>query len=190
VYLHAYRQFVDLIVGILALRKPNPATPEEMALYESAQKPRRFHVKTVKALHQLQVIAAKCMSRVLLSNPSFNYAESWVKVLVPAADRVDVAGGAMSKVAVQTIVKVFEQRNELEQISELVLEIGRYVKSRKFVANPDLLRTFLQVSIGDGVSDIDIKNATDRRGRKAKTQPHVSKREKKVRKFGKMVDNK
>jgi hypothetical protein len=190
VYLHAYRQFVDLIVGILALRKPNPATPEETALYESAQKPRRFHVKTVKALHQLQVIAAKCMSRVLLSNPSFNYAESWVKVLVPAADRVEVAGGAMSKVAVQTIVKVFEQRNELEQISELVLEIGRYVKARKFVANPDLLRTFLQVSIGDGVSDIDIKNATDRGGRKAKTQPHVSKREKKVRKFGKMVDNK
>ncbi len=189
VYLHNYRQFVDLIVSILELRKPNPITPEEAATYASSQKQRRFHVKTVKAMHLLQVIAGKCLSRVLLSNPSFNYADSLVKTVVRAADLVGVGDGALSKVAVQTIVKVFGQRNELEQIAELVLEIGRYVKSKKFAANPDLLRTFLQLSISDGVSDIDIKNATDRGDRKAK-KSHVSKREKKVRKFGKMVDTK
>ncbi len=135
------------------------------------------------------MIAGKCLSRVLLSNPSFNYADGLVKTVVRSADLVGVADGALSKVAVQTIVKVFGQRNELEQIAELVLEIGRYVKSKKFAANPDLLRTFLQLSISDGVSDIDIKNATDRGDRKAK-RSHVSKREKKVRKFGKMVDTK
>ena len=189
VFLHHYRQYVDLLVSVLALRRPNPATPEETAVYTSSQKQRRFHVKTQRALHQLQVIAVKCLGRVLLSNPSFNFADGLIKALVPAADRVEVGDGAMSRAAVQTIVKVFEQRNELEQISELVLEIGRYVKAKKFVANPDLLRTFLHVSIGDGVSDIDIKSASDRGGRKPKA-PHVSKREKKVRKFGKMVDNK
>lgn len=87
--------------------------------------------------------------------------------------------------AVQTIVKVFGQRNELEQISELVLEVGRHVRSRKFVANPELLRTFLHLNISDAVSDIDVK--ADRAERKGK---HVSKRDKKKHKFSKVVDSK
>ena len=189
VYLHSYRQFVDLLVTILTLRKPNPATAEELTVYAESKKQRHFHVNTVRALHQLQVIAIKAVGRIFLSNPSFNCADSLVKIVVRSSDAPEVAGGAMSKLAVQTIVKVFEQRNELEQIAELVLEIGRYVKSKKFSANPDLLRTFLQLNISDAVSDIDIKTASDRGDRKAKKQ-HVSKREKKVKKFGKMVDSK
>ncbi len=97
-------------------------------MYAQGKKQRHFHVTTLRALHQMQLIAIKSLSKVLLANPSFNCSDVLIKALVAAGDLQQVMDGAVSTVAVQTVVRVFEQRSELEQISELVLEIGRYVK--------------------------------------------------------------
>lgn len=93
-YIHHYRQFVELLVAVLAQRKPNPASPEEAAVYAQGKKQRRFHVATLRALHQMQLIAIKALSRVLLSNPSFNYADMLIKSLVVAGDCTEVLEGS------------------------------------------------------------------------------------------------
>lgn len=185
VFLHNYRAFVELLGVILSLRKPNPMTDADVALYENSRKQRKFHVKSLKALHQMQLIATRALNKIFLSNPSFNHGESLVKLLIPCADRMDVVNGEAAQVAVETIGALFEKRHELEQIYFTVLEMGRYVKSKKFRCNPRMLATFLRLSISDAIADIDIKNTSDRNSKQ-----HVTKKEKKARKFGKMVDNK
>jgi nucleolar complex protein 3 len=188
-YLHQYRLFVDLLTSILVLKEPNPMSKEEAKKPVDPRKQKPFRVNTLKALHQMQLIATKALAQVLLSNVSFNYSDSLVQMLVPCADWTSICGGALCKVAIETIVSLFEKRNELEQIYFTVLEIGRYVKRRKFNANPDLLRTFLQLVISDAITDIDIRSAFER-GDKKKVSKHESKKDKKLRKFGKMVDKK
>jgi hypothetical protein len=59
------------------------------------------------------------------------------------------------------------------------------VRSRKFVANPEMLRTFLHLNISDAISDIDVNS-----NRVTRKEKHVSKREKKKHKFSKVVDSK
>jgi hypothetical protein len=130
-FVHHYRLLVELLLRVLSLRKPNPASAEELAVYAQGKKQRHFHVTTLRALHQMQLIAVKSLSKVLLANPSFNCSDVLIKALVAAGDMQQVMDGAVSTVAVQTVVRVFEQRSELEQISELVLEIGRYVKVKQ-----------------------------------------------------------
>lgn len=86
--LHHYRGFAELLVQVLALRAPNPPLPDE------AQQQRRFRVVSQRALHQMQLVAVKALARVLMANPSFNYADMLVKTLVRAADLTHIMDGA------------------------------------------------------------------------------------------------
>ena len=185
ILLHHYKQFVDLMEFLLGLKAPNPATEEELKLYESGKKMKKIHVKTEHVLHQLQNVGTKALSKVFLTNPSFNFGDRVLKFIVRSANHKNAA---VASAAVATIAGLFEQKAELEQILGAVLEIGRLVKEKKFVVNAALVRTFLKLDISDNIVDIDIKNVNERKVRKEKV--FVNKKEKKARKFGKMVEAK
>lgn len=187
-FLAHYRKFVDLLKSIMVLKKPIAPEQEEQEKEKHAATNNDqplFVVKTRKALAQMQLIAAKAINKVLLANPSFNFGEDLLELVIKFANRTDLED--VSELCITTIQGVFAKEMELEQILFGVQKIGALIKQKRNEANPALLRTFLHVIIGEGVGDIDIKSEAER-GIRKKDRVHLTRKQKKQRKLDKQVD--
>ncbi|XP_054710783.1 nucleolar complex protein 3 homolog [Uloborus diversus] len=106
----------------------------------------------IKAVKEIGFVAVKCMCELLYSNFNFNFFKNICNKLVPLVLEDD---DELVNMVCLSFEKMFKADTRGEAAFELVNQIVHFIKARKFVVPPALLRSFQSLNLREARVNVE-----------------------------------